>query len=522
MIITTTQAAPGGETQAKLIEARAIRYTCDAWFPAHPEHLRSIRRKVKDGVYRSTHGLLEDIRGDFALFGFVVKEIGARIAAGEGARDLVQRLRDLDVRELQRYIPVSETRISNHRFAELGEVQLSRLQHFMLSTSAVHALAEEQRIDELTAICALFFRQVGFALVCWNYPRIYSKAMQSTYDSQRSFDRAISSVLGFSPKTLGIQLARSWGAAPGLIDAIQGKPDPAPVVAGLEPPPVKLFAPEVELLMQFCDVGEAYARSHDSARFRHADRERRRASEALTSKLGVEGFKAFEKALREQWAAYASAQPSAAIQAQPGAEGTPGTSGPGWERNVFLDGCPESIQHLLRPLYGYVTVGQPSPVAIKRLVETTIIETGFESGCIYLVDPKDLRMIPNVVIGPFKRESYQPVFSLTVGSLSDPLTRAYMGGAPVKGHAIRGGDTKVLYIAGAVGSGVKRGVFYLETSHPGYLSGEADLQSCFCALHHLLCESLNIDPQFQPVPAATHAESDTGGGRGTGSGRRGA
>lgn len=519
MIITTAQSAPSGETQAKLVEARAIRYTCDAWFPAHPEHLKFIRRKLKDGVYTTTLGLLEDLRGDFALFGYVVKEIGARVAAGDGAQDLVQRIRDMEVRELQRFIPISETRISNHRFAELHEAQLGRLQHFMLSTSAVHALAEEQRVDEITAICGLFFRQVGFALVCWNYPRIYSKAMQTTYDSQRSFDRSIASVLGFSPRSLGVQLARSWGASQALIDVIQGKPDPAPVVAGLEPPPARLFAPEVELLMQFCEIGEAYARSHDGAHFRHADRERRWATELLTKGLGVEGFKAFEKKLREVWASYSSAQPGAAsaaatVDAEPG--------GSGWENNPFLAGCPESIQHLLRPLYSSVQAGQPSPVAIKRLVETTIIETGFESGCIYLVDAKDLRMIPNVVIGPFRRESYQPVFSLTVGSLSDPLTRAYMGGAPVKGHAIRGGDTKVLYIAGPIGTGVKRGVLYLETSHPGYLSGEADLQACFCALHHVLCASLNVDPQFHPLGASSSPESESGTGKYLGSVRRGA
>ena len=63
---------------------RALQHVVRPWFPINQDVLNGIRKSLSDGIYDATPAqLLADLKNDFALFTFVVKELAA-IGATQG------------------------------------------------------------------------------------------------------------------------------------------------------------------------------------------------------------------------------------------------------------------------------------------------------------------------------------------------------------------------------------------------------------------------------------------------------
>ncbi|NDC39650.1 MAG: hypothetical protein EBZ48_16690 [Proteobacteria bacterium] len=66
----------GGGSDNRRIE-RALQHVMRPWFPINQDVLTSIRNNIDSGAYaQAPQQLLNELKGDFALFTFVVKELG--------------------------------------------------------------------------------------------------------------------------------------------------------------------------------------------------------------------------------------------------------------------------------------------------------------------------------------------------------------------------------------------------------------------------------------------------------------
>src|SRR5437867_778578 len=74
MIKGQTSIATVKERQTKHLQ-HAIDHVGDWWFPANPELLRKIQSGLKDATYPDVDLLLTDIRTDFALFTYCIREL---------------------------------------------------------------------------------------------------------------------------------------------------------------------------------------------------------------------------------------------------------------------------------------------------------------------------------------------------------------------------------------------------------------------------------------------------------------
>ncbi|MBX7143156.1 MAG: HDOD domain-containing protein [Oligoflexia bacterium] len=504
MIITTNQSASatatGKEGQAALTEARALRYTCEAWFPVNPETLRDIRRRIKENSYLSVNELLHDIRQDFALFGHVLKQL-APAAEEAGKEDFVQRLRQLNLAQLKNLLPAAENKISSHRFTQLNELQCLRLQHFSISSSTVRALVEKEGVDELMAMCAVFFRQLGLALACWNYPRIFQRVAQSSACSTGELDKSLSAVLGFSPAQLGLNIAKSWSAPRALLDLIQASPD---LPSTQNSPARSELSPELRLIARLCEHGEAYARSYDPQHFSCADQDRRVTEAAIEESLGQRALSALKAEIGHKVSQIKALLNSAgdSISTAVANNEAAAASLRTLRDNASAQQCPEAIQRVLSEVYALIEPGRPSPAALKRLIEHSISACGFERGCIYLPRASDTKLVPNVIIGPESRDSFVPAFARSRENMTDPVERALLVGTPVRGQVERPGSSRILFVSGVIGSGNKTGVLYLESTYKAFQDELLDISLYFRAVQQALCDALCLGVSFNSRPKA--------------------
>lgn len=490
MIINTSSgtSAKGGESA--ITEARALRYTCDAWFPVNPEALREIRRRIKDNSYLSAKELLDDIRQDFALLGHILKQLAT--PSGESTQlDFVKRLQQIDLGQLKSLLPVAENKVSSHRFNQLSELQCLRLQHFAITSSTVRAVVEKEGVNETIAICAVFFRQLGLALVCWNYPRIFQRVSAGKANSPAELESALTNVLGFSPTLLGINIAKAWGAPQSLLGVIQSS-SALPSTKGRPELP-----PELSLIAQLCEQGEAFARAYDESHFACADSDRRTCEDALQSSIGQRALNALKAEISHKierirnFMLPKEAAPSPEIPAS-----TQAGTIKSLQENSFALQCPDAIQRTLAEVYSLISPGKPSPAALKRLIEHSISACGFDRGCIYLPRANDTKLVPHVVIGGESKESFVPAFMRCRTNLTDPIERALLIGTPIKGSADRAGETRILFVSGALGGGSKTGVLYLESSYSAFQDELLDITLYFRAIQQALADALSLPTNF--------------------------
>lgn len=479
MIIT--RGANGNKAPPPSSEAtRTLKYVGEGWFPANPKVLKEIWQGVREKRYKTNEDFIDAIRQDFSLFGFCLRQIARNTRRDNLKWELVEALDKMPTAELLRILPTNEKQVSSHDMHESSPEQRESIQHFFISASTVALLAKSANVDGLTAICAEFFRQVGYALISWNYPRIYAKAVLNQPSDWEALDKTLQKIVGASPRDIGYELARSWHAGPVLLDIIGSS------IANGGPKSITDKTPEEEIIKQFCLIGETLAKTanpeHDDM-FHGASEW---AVAAVKEIAGDDGLEELSQTIDEQWSGY--------IQAL--SEPASATDTPHQTTNVFvnefMEECPTQIRSSLSHCYSLMSPGKPSAQALRQLVEFTVVECGFTKGCIYLVDPKELRMLPHIVIGGTTKDNFRPGYLQSIGTRNDPLTTAYVTLNSVRGYSYFASAKTLAYIAAPLGLSEKRGVFYLETANEELLNDEQRLGVVYHAVLQTIGHALNI------------------------------
>ncbi|NDC38739.1 MAG: HDOD domain-containing protein, partial [Proteobacteria bacterium] len=272
---------------------RAAQRSNDHWLPTNPHLTTKIRQRLQSGDYGADiEELLHEIKSDFSLFLFCVREaLGAlREETRTPPRNAspFEILRAAGMRRLTLILQRAGQRVSTHSLNQATESQQLRLKEIMISASAAEVLAEHQSIPAEVGFSAAMLRQLGLALISWNYPTVYQRALERS-DESTSLERAIDEMLGFSPALFGSYLLARWGIG----DEIRG-------VLGRDPwAQDALPCSESQTkLRTICEVGEALARADSPDLYPHAERDWETARQALRDSLGHDGLQIVQERVR--------------------------------------------------------------------------------------------------------------------------------------------------------------------------------------------------------------------------------
>jgi hypothetical protein len=360
----------------------------------------------------------------------------------------------------------------------------------VVSSSTAELLAERYKLDPNQAFLLAMVRQLGLNLVAWNYPRIYSKALTSASKGEGELEELLFKTLGYSPLELGVRSSLDW-CHHADTQAVLGVED---FLGGLGSDPD--ITQQAEKFREFCEAGEVLAKMHDPEYFPKAISRWSRVSRDIEKYLGPSGLQLIQARVEQQGSGYLSLVPAAlkldlnpenALKVAVG-----NISERLFEGNGYAAKCPTFFAEQFRNLYRHIVPGQPSPTAIKELVEHVIPNVGFLRGCVYLVDQKKLQAVPMLRIGDGPIDRYRPLSCGDSGRAPHPVVEALSYSAPIiqEDAFLNGGQ--VSHVTGVFGNEEKLGVLYLEMS-PSMRAGDRQQAILyFKAVREALNDCLNM------------------------------
>jgi hypothetical protein len=455
---------------------RALQHVVRPWFPINQDVLTSIRKNLDTGAYASTpQSLLNDLKGDFALFTFVVKELGI-IGMQEkvGSTILnnpVELIRWGGPDRIKEIIAPDKKLPTTHSLHWSEPFQVARLRETAVIASTAAVLSEKKDLDPEVGFSRGVIREIGLNLIAWNYPTLYSKVLNNLKPDS-TLDEELSKELGFTPSLLAMRVLRPEN------------PDQPEVSAAVD---VSTWAAYDEL----CEVGEALARAENPETYPSAQNDWQKANQYLTENAGTGALDLIKERAVEQSKKYQDALPEVFISLE--------NFNP--KRNIDVHQrvkaviadqdfrlCPPHVQEALRTLYSDIDGYAVNKAAIQTLLKSIIPQAGFTGGCVFVIDPSTASLKPRTIIGQVNLRAISNV-SLDPGDLA--VAALGMRGPLFDLHE----DAEPIPLEGiysALGEQRKVGVLYLESpkslgddSHDRTVGTYNILKKALCDVLHL-------------------------------------
>lgn len=492
----STPHQPSAEVLSDRRLERAASHVGTHWFPINLTHLQKLLGAIKEGKYKhNPSALISALKNDFALFTFVVKEL-ITLAEAEHvspmiSADPIKLLTWAGVEKISEILNAEAGIPRSHDLTESDPMLLDRLKETSLVAATSEILSESNDVDRDSAFCHGLIREVGLNLVAWNYSSLYSRVIRSLTKST-TLDVELSKELGFSPSLLAFKFLR---------------------------PKVSESAPESKVLLQtwktfddLCNIGEALARAGNPESYPSAENDWRKANEFLQSSVGPNGINlirtraiestlVYRRALPNTFPTLENFNPALAIRKFHKSE----------EReNPFLSICPPAVQAALRGVYANMPSNAVNKGCIETLIKEVIPLAGFSGGCIFLVDPSTMSLVPRTVIGNVTLRSLTPValprtqgshMSTLVGDvlttnihLTDDFARvAYDSEQPILQRSPELGPQARTGIYGRLGKERRIGILYLEAPEDAFNSTGLKTLKIYKAIHQALCHALFVE-----------------------------
>lgn len=461
------------------------------WFPVDPELLKLIRLNLEDGLYESEPQLLlRDLKQDLALFTWCLRSLGSGAAGTTSATGLPagELLANSSRAELLRTLNPSSPALSSHHISQASPAQLGQLKQALISSSTAELLSRSSGLDEEQAYTAAVFRQLGLILIAWNYPHVYSRALKALQNSE-SLDLTLTRMLGFSPSLLGVTIARQCCLLPQVRYAAG---DRAAVVDCDGRPETERIC---EGLSSICRVGEALARAAGPKQYPQAQSDWQFAAAEIVKALGSDGMSVLSSELQKRCAAYRSLSPeifNIELSAEQ-SEGKPGLEHSRSLRpNSSLAQCSPRLRERLSAFYATIDPRSIARDSIDELTREIIPESGFPRGCIYLIEPDSMLLVPRLTVGRSLLRDFKAVKCAGPVSHFHPVAAAFGCKAPIMEENVEIAQALVTYIAALLGENQKAGVLYLEPSQRLIAEKTHTALLTFKALRQAVCDCLGL------------------------------
>ena len=378
-----------------------------------------------------------------------------------------------------------EQRISTHSLADSSPVQQARIKEAMISASAAEVMAPFQSIDPEVGFSAAILRQLGTALIAWNYPSVYQRCLERN-DLAISIDAALNDALGFSPTVFGAYLLGRWGVASELRIVVGSDP------TGVESEPMTEMQ---QYLKKICEVGEALSRAQSPEYYPSAESDWEIARSTIEGILGPEGMRSVQEHVRnncENYRAYLKQQFSDTAQLNPGARLVACRDEHLNDRNQYIKGCLPNLKKSFRELYAQMDINTISQHSVRALTNDLIPLAGFTGGCVFVLDPASRQFIPRLIVGKVALRKLGPVAYSEYSSKNDPVIIAFDCQTPMIEHSKTGAVDDPACIAAVLGSKQRLGVLYLEIPQTALNDFDQNVLMHFKAVRKALEDALHI------------------------------
>ena len=482
-----TQSSPGRDSRRL---QQAAQHVSQLWFPINDELFAKIKKGLDDGIYDlDVDFLLTELRTDFSLFTYCLKEL-CKMAEAEGAvypkhATPMEILKLAGATRLKKILNVERGRISAHTLQSSSEIQTTKLHEAMLSASTAEVLAGRKKIDPALGFSTGLLRQLGYALVAWNYPTVYRRVLSGLKEGEQ-LDEALNVTLGFSPTMLATVLARQWKLSPqirtamGDQDAVVQVPHDTQNVTGT--------------LHTICLVGEALARANDPEHYPSAESDWSFAKAEIEEALGYEGFGLIETRAKENCQNYLKIAPELfkrSLQLDPEAKIHQARERKVVHVNNYLKYLSPTLKKRFKDIYEEIENRAADKDTIRTIVREIIPLCGFTGCCIYTVDLENMRLMPRIKGGMLKLHQAAPLSYREQGISSDPVVGALKCSSPITEGSLNDDDS-VQIIAAALGERQKVGVLYVEAPSQSDEEMRQKLLNAFKALRQTLCDCLGL------------------------------
>jgi hypothetical protein len=473
---------------------RASKHVSSLWFPINLEVLGSIRQNVQNGSYSDVpQQLFEDLKRDFALFTFVVKELVTIAAQGQVDPRILNNPEDLILwagPESIAGLLSDDSRLPlTHLLQASSALQASRLRETAITASTAEVLSAKNNLNSQSGFSRGVIRETGLNLIAWNYPSLYSRVVKNLTKGQ-SLDELLSQELGFSPVTLAMRVLQ-----PNLSN-----------IAG------EAADTTWENYDRLCEIGSALARADSPDTYPSAENDWKLASEYLYKTLGGEGItlirnkaaeysKEYKRSLSDLFKSPRDLNPERNIQAFKKKATI--------QSNRYMNHCSSEVQSALQSLYASLSNAECTGEALEILIRRIIPEAGFTGGCVYLVDPATFALMPTTVFGTVKlrpiervmlgqafaeQQSYATPGSMSASALPPDLAATALASPqPVIERHEDPYDVGTTGLYAALGDAKKVGVLYLEAPEASNLENDQKTLSTFKAMRQALSDALRLD-----------------------------
>lgn len=477
---------------------KAAQKVSRAWFPINKPHYEQIQQGLERGAYDlGIDFLIGDIRKDFSLYMYCLKEVRSRIRE----RNLKvpshlppgKLLEFAGIDLLKEILSASPDAISSHSLEQEHEheLQMQRMQEAMIGASAAEELAQRCKIDPDLGYSTELVRQLGLTLIAWNYPQVYNKVM-SDLSAGTDIDRELTRRLGFSPRLLAVAMARQWG----LCEELRLALGDSQAGTELHPDRKQLVHQTADKVAKLCEIGEALARANSPETYPTARSDWQTAREEIFNRLGESGLRLIQNRVVANCEYYVKHNPDvfsdiSNIQKEP----TPHRQGVNiFERNKYIKECPEETRDALIHLYENIQPGGISQKQLSTLIQDIIPQAGFLRGTVFILDPDRTNLLPRVAIGDSEKCRINTRTRIDlIENENSPVVAAFSCNTPMVETQRNSDDQEIISFACVLGSQQRAGVLYLEA----VMSESAELRSansllCFKALCQALVHCLNL------------------------------
>ena len=485
---------------------RAFRHVSSGWLPVQREVLEKVRKQLDDGRYNSNRAVLtEDLKEDFALYMYCLRELSALVETEtvrqfRGGKHTTENkkltpreiFQKADLESIKGILHRPDSEISSHSLNEMNELQALRFRESLLSATAAEVLAGKNDIDPEDGFSCGLLRQLGLTLIAWNYPRVYSRAMESI-TSNEGLDYQLQKVLGFSPSLLGLTFAQRWNLSDEILVALGDRKRKIAVAAESGDGGAKKVG---EMLSKICEVSEALARANDPEHYPTALNDWEEAEEAIAAQLGPNGLQTIFDKAKDHCKQYLLSAPelqdfseSTAIKERI-VDSRYAVSK--LEKNVHLKSCPPAVKEKIAKLYYQLKPNKILKKNIRTLVFEIMPTAGFKRGCIFMVEPASRMLAPSIKIGDIASDRARPIKLSSALSHFDLVSSAFSLKSPLREEGTGLDGRRITMIACSIGQAAPMGVLYLETAEDFVNEIGPDPMPIFRALRQTLADCLNL------------------------------
>ncbi|MCC6220669.1 MAG: hypothetical protein IT291_05440 [Deltaproteobacteria bacterium] len=473
---------------------RAYQHVNDFWLPVNPQLLDHIHSNIKNGNYAEDCGeLVKDLKNDFALFTYCLKQL-AVVLQEEGVLapknvSPVDLLRWSGLTRLKKILEVKERDVSKHTLSNINNLQVYRLQEAMISASTAQMMSEFCGVDPELGFSAALLRQLGYTLICWNYPRIYQRAV-SSLKVGTSLDLEITQLLGFSPQLLAMTIIRRWG----IISDVCISLDSHSAEADLE---VRQEAEAAgRTLEKICKVGEALARANQPEVYPEAQNDWEVARQEIQKALGEKAIEVIGEKIRENCRNYIKLAPdifSAGTLLDPETRLANYWESYAHDKNCHIVHCRKELQQSFNEFYQRLETAGISEAQVRKLVLEIVPMAGFSGGCIYTIDPGLMLLVPQTIMGKLSvRDKAKSLNYSPYATGYDIVQLAYHSAEPIVHENILVCEKLFTCCAGVIGRSQRIGVLYLEMLQQVFEAVEKERLAHFRASIQALNDCLNL------------------------------